>query len=128
MRIFLVDREEAQENAIKSIFGSQIVYCKIHIWRNLVASFTENSEIARLYDRLIHRDISADAYKREVQDIASKSNKHRQQLNNLIIDLPKYAPEVIEKLYLKGKDTTSSSSHGRLSGLSMNCVAMIKCL
>ena len=53
-RIIVVDRLQAQINAIEEIFpNSHIIYCLVHIRRDLLSYFDSSDEIIRGFDRAI---------------------------------------------------------------------------
>lgn len=108
IRVFIIDRWRAQVCAINEIFPeANIVFCKIHIYRNIRSVFGENSKVGSLFNQLIQGTISDEVYLSSLQKIIDSIKKHKRFLRNLQNELKSYSPSTLNHLQLRGHRTTN---------------------
>ena len=109
-RVFIVDRWKAQFSAIQRVFpNSQIVFCKIHIERNIKCTMGQYSKCLNLFFQLMSKSISDDVYIQKIDELIAASKKHSLFLQHLKDDLQHYSPTVIKSLRLRNQRTTNVS-------------------
>ena len=112
IRIFIVDRWMGQKNAISIVFNnSTIVFCRIHLERNIRTTFGEYSQVGSLLHQLFKGTISKDKYLNELQKLIDSSKKHKRALKTLYSDVDSYCPSKLNDLQLR-KHTTTNAQEG----------------
>lgn len=114
IRVFVCDRLKSQT---KSIRNSQIVYCKLHIRRNILTHF--NTTVLNSYDRLMNGEICKNDFLQVLDSISPKTIEGIMHLKYLKKDIDCYAPESLKNLILRDIRTTNSveSLFGRFKTL-----------
>lgn len=121
IRVFIVDRWRPQSKAIKTVFPeSEIVFCKIHLYRNIRTSFGEYSMIGSLFIQFMNLKITEEQYINEIQKIIPKTKKHHFLLTHLIDDIKSYSPYYLNKLQLRSHRTTNPQE-GLFGTLKQRC-------
>ena len=100
IRVFIIDRWKAQVNA-------SIVFCRIHIFRNIRSIFGENSRLGSLFNQLIHETISEETYLDELHKMIDSAKKHKRFLQNLYNEINAYSPKSLSMLRLRKHRTTN---------------------
>lgn len=117
IRVFITDRLKAQQNAIEAIFPeSHIVFCKIHIRRNIAQSLGKNSKVLSLFDDFMKFRMSREDYIGFLKGQKALNPKQQQHIQNLIDDLDHYDPNVTGPLNLRNHNT-SNGAEGMFSNL-----------
>ena len=81
IRVFIIDRWAGQLKAIKKVFpNSNIVFCRIHLERNISQTFGCYSRLGSLFNQLINGSIKDDAYLSELKKLIDKASKHKKVL------------------------------------------------
>ena len=108
IRVFIIDRWKSQVCAIAEVFpDSNIVFCRIHIFRNIRSVFGDNSKVGSLFNQLIQRTISEETYIEELKKLIKSAKKHKRFLQNLLEEIHSYSPFTIDYLMLRGHRTTN---------------------
>lgn len=108
IRVFIIDRWKSQVCAIAEIFpDAKIVFCKIHIFRNIRSVFGENLKVGSLFNQLVQKTISEDIYIDELKKLIMSAKKHKRFLQNLLDEINSYSPYTIDFLMLRGHRTTN---------------------
>ena len=85
VKIFLIDRLISQTNAIKKIFpSSKIVYCRLHIKRNIEHHMGRNSKILEAFMLFIHEKINREDCINMLKENIKNSNKFKKHIQKLI--------------------------------------------
>lgn len=116
-RVFICDRYESQKKAIEFVFqDTHIVFCRVHIKRNVIDHFGNNSNIYTVITKLFNGDINTDDYintlKNEILQNADKS----QHIKLLLEHIKYYAPSETKKLRMR-KHYTSNLIEGSFSAI-----------
>lgn len=107
VRVFVVDRNRAQQNAIESVFPeSKLVFCRLHMERNVRQEFG-TGPTAKAYREYIQRLISEDDYVARLAEIRDGVRDGKMKIQNLIDDLPHYSHRTMDALMLRGCATTN---------------------
>ena len=111
IRVFILDRLQSQISAIKKIYpGSYLVYCYLHISRNIKEKMGRNSGILNLFWKFINKKISEEEYKNELKnEIQRTGSKH---LQNLLDDIDHYSPYQLKHLRIRKHSTTNAIEGG----------------
>lgn len=111
VRVFLMDRLKSQKNAIKKVFPlSKIVYCRLHIERNIIKQIKiNNTKVLIQYFRdFVNQIIDKNEYIDRLKNLICDNQKSLKHIQNLIDDVDYYDPKILNSLNLKGHYTTNS--------------------
>ena len=76
-RVFVIDRLQAQINAIKKVFNdSNIIFCRIHIARNIQKRSGRNTKILKYFYQFINMEIGRERYIEKIQKHIVKSKEN----------------------------------------------------
>ena len=115
-RVFVVDRCGQQFDAIKQTTESKIVFCKVHIRRNIQEMFGVNI-VVRSFDQLIKRQINDEEFIAILKEESDKRDEvSKKRISNLIDDMIYFSPSKISSLRLRDQYTTNvvEGYHGTL--------------
>ena len=107
IRVFIVDRLKAQINALQIVYPEAfLVFCRVHIYRNIEHKMGRKHEVAELFWKFIQRKMNEFEYVLSLQEIIEKTNsKH---VKNLLNDLNHYSPYSLKKHRLRGQHSTNA--------------------
>ena len=111
IRVFLMDRLKSQKNAISKIFPlSKIVYCRLHIERNIIKQIKINNirDLIQYFRDFLNEKMDKKEYIDKLKNIICDNDKSLKHIHNLINDVDNYDPMVLKSLNLKGHTTTNS--------------------
>lgn len=107
--MFIIDKWRGQLKAIKKVFPNcNIVFCRIHLERNIRSTFGKYSRIGSLFNQLLNRSIKLYVYLNELKKLIDQSSKHKKVLQTLYNDFQSYCASYLSKLRLRGQYTTNS--------------------
>lgn len=107
IRVFIIDRLKAQLNAIEHVYpNSSVVFCKVHIARNIQSHMGRNSDVIHLFWQFVSEEIPEDVYVQKLTEKIRQTNS--MHLKNLLNDLNYYSPSKLKYLRLRGHDTTNA--------------------
>ena len=117
IRVFICDRLESQRKAIKHIFtSSKIVFCRLHIKRNICSHCGRNSLAYQAIEKLFNGDMKTSDFIEAIQSEIQKNVKHSQHLKLLLKHLKYYDPDIL-KTYRLRNHYTSNLAEGIISTL-----------
>lgn len=118
IRVFISDRLQAQQNGIEKVFQNpSIVFCKLHIRRNIEQNFGKrNNRVLELFDCFMKEEITRSDYLKALQQLLSDEKKHKQHIQNLIEDINHYDPTILDALNCR-EHNTSNGAEGMFSNL-----------
>ena len=118
-RVFVVDRCGQQYDAISQLTESKIVFCKVHVRRNIEEMFG-NTIVVKIFDRLMRGIINDDEYIAILNEESSKRDDiSKKRLQKLLKDMVHYSPTHTSSLRLRCQYTTNTVEgfHGSLRNL-----------
>ena len=109
IRVFICcDRLKAQKDAIKNIFSeAKIVFCRIHILRNIRDNLGRSSIIYVETKRLFEGEIRTSDFVKILETEISKNTKGKKHLQLLLKHLKYYDPEIIKQYRLRNHFTSN---------------------
>ena len=108
IRVFICDRLEAQYKAIKKVFNtSHIVFCRLHIKRNIIDHCGKNSKIYSAINDLFNKRISSQEYLKILNEEINSKPKYLNHLLLLREHFKHYDPEVLKNLRLRDHYTSN---------------------
>ena len=114
-RIFICDRLESQRKAIKYVFKtSKIVFCRVHILRNVADHCGVNSVIYQTLIKLFHGEMKASDFVSLINNEIQKNTKEKPHLQLLLKHLKYYDPEILAHYRLRNH-YTSNLAEGNFS-------------
>ena len=78
VRVFVCDRLRAQAKSIKKYFNSHLLYCKIHIRRNIISYL--NSDLLESFNKLLIHVISKDEFLNILKKVKTETVEGQKQL------------------------------------------------
>lgn len=111
IRVFIVDRLKSQKKAINKIYPlSKIIYCRLHIERNIIKNIKINNikYLLNVYKEFINEQMDKDQYINKLSNIMCKNHKSCKHIQALIKDVDHYDPKLLKEYNLKGHTTTNS--------------------
>ena len=102
-RVFLVDRYRPQIEAVEMVFPeAQIVFCAVHLRRNIVRVFREDSNQALdVFHKFVTGKVDLDEYKEALWSLMTGRNgqqRHQRAIQLFIDDAKYYAPEAMVRM------------------------------
>lgn len=111
IRIFIMDRLKSQTNAVKKVYPlSKIVYCRIHIERNIIKNIkiADSKEILNIFKNFIDEKLDRMEYIKRLSSLIHDNKKSSKHIKKLIDDVDCYDPKILKSYNLKGHFTTNS--------------------
>ena len=107
IRIFIIDRLSSQIAALNKVYPfSFLVYCRVHISRNIENKMGRGNKVINLFWKFINKELTTEEYTNKLQIIINETNsKH---LIKLLADIDHYSPYILEKLRLRKHYTTNA--------------------
>ena len=107
IRVMIVDRLQSQKNAIQKVYNNTfIVFCRIHIARNIKNKMGKDKTILKSFWEFINKKIKRDEFVKRIEKQLEISNSVH--LRNLLNDINHYDPYILRDLNLKKHFTTNS--------------------
>lgn len=108
IRVFIVDRLKSQAKSIKNIFiNAEIVYCRVHLERNIRTTFGHYSKIGSLIHQLFNGKITNEIYLNNLDELIDQIKKHKNALIRLREEFNSYCPSYLSQLRLRNNYTTN---------------------
>ena len=105
IRVFVIDRLRSQINALQKVYPqAYLVYCRIHIYRNIKNKMGSNKEILNLFWNFVEIIITEIEYINKLK----KAIENSAHLRNLLNDIEHYNPYILRKLRMRGHYSTNA--------------------
>jgi len=88
IRLFIVDRHIAQLFAIKETYPeAKIIFCYIHIKRNLIHALGLKHDVIKLFDEMIHNTSNEDAFIEQLLETKNNLKENNIKGEKVLLDL-----------------------------------------